>query len=64
LYLTSDALASWILADYEKGEKPWIALDGIRSDQDFEIFVAEERRNQAMRNDDVTLLSMAVTDLR
>jgi len=62
LYLTSDALASWFLADCEKGEKPWIALEGIRADEDFEIFVSEERQRHAMRNDDVTLISLDVTD--
>ena len=62
LYLTSDALANWFLADSESGEKPWLALDGIGSDQEFEIFVSEARQFQAMRNDDVTLLCLEVAD--
>jgi hypothetical protein len=58
LYLASDALACWFLADTERGEKPWVALDGIQSEQDLEIFVSEERQRHAMRNDDVTLISI------
>lgn len=62
IYLASDALACWFLADSERGEKPWVALDGIQSEQDFEIFVSEERQRHAMRNDDVTLLSVELVD--
>jgi hypothetical protein len=61
LYLASDALACWFLADSERGEKPWVALDGIQSEQDFEIFVSEERQRHTMRNDDVTLVSVELT---
>jgi hypothetical protein len=62
LYLASDALASWFLTDCEAGEKPWVALDGIRTDDDFAIFVGETRQTQTMRNDDVTLLSVEIVD--
>lgn len=62
LYLTSDALSNWFLADYERGEKPWVALDGIASDRELEIFVSEARESRAIKNDDVTLVSLAATD--
>ena len=58
----SDALANWFLADSESGEKPWLALDGIGSDRELEIFISEARQFQAMRNDDVTLLCLEVVD--
>jgi|SRR5208337_3458333 len=62
LYLTSDALANWFLAEHENGEKPWIALDRIRTPEGFEMFVSQERQNRAMRNDDVTLISLKIAD--
>lgn len=59
-YLVSDALASWFLADYERGEEPWVALDGISDSQELEILVSEARRDGRMKNDDVTLIAIEI----
>lgn len=59
-YLVSDAMASWFLAGYERGEEPWVALDGISDSQELEILVGEARRESGMKNDDVTLIAIEI----
>lgn len=60
-YLVTDALAQWFLADYERGEKPWIAFDyGISGDAELDLFVTEVRERRSLKNDDVTLVSLEV----
>lgn len=60
-YLATDALAQWFLAETERGEKPWIAFDtGILTDADLQSFVAEYREQKVLKNDDVTLVSIAM----
>lgn len=54
--LASDALAHWFLNEMEAGNRPWNALNALRSHTEFEALVARLRRDQAMRNDDVTLV--------
>ena len=58
-YLATDALACWFLARHEEGNEPWETLDHLLSDSTQEAFVAwmaDERREHRIRNDDITLL--------
>lgn len=57
--LATDALAKWILQQWENGEKPWLALQSMDSDS-FEAFVLDLRARSFMRDDDVTLLIVNV----
>jgi hypothetical protein len=60
-YLMTDALAHWFLQKFESGERPWqtlAALDEARDEGAFAEFISAERASHALRNDDVTLLSV------
>jgi hypothetical protein len=59
-YLVTDALAHWFLADHDRGEKPWVALNGVGTRRDLDRFVAATRAMHAIKNDDVTLLSIVM----
>jgi hypothetical protein len=62
-YLTTDALACWFLARYEEGSEPWETLDHVLVDSPQDRFVtwmADERREHRIRNDDVTLLRICL----
>ena len=57
--LASDALACWILARNDEGQKPWetlLALDSVG----WAAWVEEQRSAGAMRNDDTTLVTISV----
>ncbi len=59
--LASDALACWFLAANAAGERPWetlLALDAPEWDE----WIAQRRRAGAMRNDDTTLVAIAVNE--
>jgi hypothetical protein len=60
-YVMSDALACWFLGSIERGERPWSAIDSFdRADRaGFRRWVAGLRPT-ALKNDDVTLLRIAV----
>jgi hypothetical protein len=57
LFMMTDALAEWFLAGYEAGRMPWRELAGL-SDSGFAEWVAAERRERRLKNDDVTLLTL------
>ena len=57
LLLTTDALAHWFLAGCEAGRMPWRELAGL-SASGFAEWVAAERRERRLKNDDVTLLTL------
>jgi len=59
-YLATDALAQWFLADHDRGEKPWVALNGVATTRDLDVFVSASREARAMKNDDVTLMSIVM----
>jgi hypothetical protein len=62
-FLMTDALAYWFLTGTGSSEKPWRTLyEFIRSDndEDFEAWINEMRHEYKMRNDDVTLLHVAI----
>lgn len=60
-WLMTDALAQWFLAAWETGDRPWSILDTIDSQMAFQHLVSELRDRHAIRNDDSTLMSVAVT---
>jgi hypothetical protein len=60
-YLLTDALACWFLARCEEGNAPWTTLDGIGEAtprESFADWMTGERRDNRIRNDDVTMLRM------
>ncbi len=60
-YLMTDALAHWFLLSHEQGELPWTTLDAVMDHEGmFGDWVGEVRAARRMRNDDVTLLRVAV----
>ena len=60
-YLMTDALAHWFLQSYERGGRPWqtlARLDDGTGGAVFAEFISAERSARALRNDDVTVLSV------
>ncbi len=63
LFLMTDALACWFLAEHERGLSPWTELPGSLSGEGraaFEALIDRLRARKAIRNDDVTLLQLSV----
>jgi hypothetical protein len=61
-FMVTDALGYWALAAAEAGEPPWKALWEMPDDEQFAVFVAEEREAKRLRNDDMTMVTFAVPD--
>jgi hypothetical protein len=61
-FLMTDALACWFFKEHEQGNKPWILLRDLDTQDgvSFEKFVADLRADQQMKNDDVTLLRIDI----
>ena len=57
--LASDALAAWLLQEYESGGKPWETLVSLNTDE-WEVWVQAQRAERSMRNDDTTLIIIEV----
>jgi hypothetical protein len=63
LYLATDALANWMVrAVRSEGEWLWPALDSLRDPMTFRRDIADCRRTGEMKNDDVTLMRVEITD--
>ena len=60
ILLMTDALAQWFLVEAEMGRRPWAALAQITTQEQFRAFVDCLRAGRALRNDDVTLVSVEV----
>ena len=61
--LASDALACWVLKRHRDGEPPWglvRALGAGEAGDDFSDWIARLRAERSLRNDDVTLLRIAL----
>jgi serine/threonine protein phosphatase PrpC len=58
--LATDALAQWFIGASERGEKPWKKMLQYSTQLEFEQSVDSLRQEQAIRNDDVTLLIVRV----
>lgn len=63
-FLATDALAEWFLRQHEAGLKPWQVwepwLHGLEVAAAFAEWVEGLRSSEALRNDDVTLLGIAL----
>ncbi len=59
--LASDALACWFLASNAAGEKPWETLQALNASR-WADWVTEQRDAGAMRNDDTTVVVIAVAE--
>jgi hypothetical protein len=59
-YLVTDALAHWFLSMHDRGGRPWSALDAVSTPGDLDELVASLRASHALKNDDVTLLSVVI----
>jgi hypothetical protein len=60
-YLMTDALASWFLQEYEKGNKPWTIISENTIDRSsFLGWIEQLREEKKMRNDDVTLMILKI----
>jgi hypothetical protein len=62
-YLITDALACWFLREAEAGGKPWEALDAAMVVDDrftFRRWVDDRRSQGRLRNDDCTVLRLAI----
>jgi hypothetical protein len=57
LFLMTDALAEWFLAQHEAGRKPWRELLRLKKEA-FPAWVDSLRRNRRVKNDDMTLLAI------
>jgi glutathione S-transferase len=60
-YLMTDALAAWFLRQHEADSQPWQQIDALDDASAFAGWVDALRRSGALRNDDVTLLRLAVS---
>lgn len=58
IILATDALAAWIFKQKDAGAKPWNHLSNILENYkaDFEKWLNNQRQNNEIKNDDVTLL--------
>jgi hypothetical protein len=63
-YLMTDALAQWFLRAHEDKEEPCDALKSVlasaRPEESFAAWIDELREQGRMRNDDVTLMAVAI----
>jgi len=60
LLLMTDALAQWFLVEAEMGRRPWAALSKVTTPEQFAAYIDCLRAGGALRNDDVTLVSVEV----
>ncbi len=60
LWLATDALAEWCLAEKEAGRGPWKSLEWLLqpagTEERFGLWIERLRREKRLKNDDVTLL--------
>ncbi len=68
LFLMTDALAQWFLQSREERGRPWDTLAALleseRPEEAFVVWVEAQRESQALRNDDVTLLTVEFGPVR
>jgi len=55
-FLATDALAKWFLERHEAGEKPWQELLALQTEEEFAVLTERLRKDQGVRNDDMTLV--------
>jgi Protein phosphatase 2C len=59
-FLVTDALARWFLTAIDRGDKPWARLSDVRTAADLDVLVSSARDARALRNDDVTLMTVVI----
>lgn len=63
LWLMTDALTQWCLAENESGRNPWAEMEfrllSDESHEDFTSWIEELRDTRGLRNDDVTLMAIS-----
>ncbi len=63
LWLMTDALAQWCLAEHEARQAPWATLDRLlapaATDAEFRVWIDGLRDAKHLHNDDVTLLGVS-----
>jgi len=61
-FLMSDALAAWFMQGIRQGQKPWRRLNpALEEPAAFERLVATLRKENEMKNDDVTVVRVTVS---
>jgi hypothetical protein len=58
LWLMTDALACWFLAEHEAGGRPWEELEALADEAAFAARVEAWRESRRLRNDDTTLVGV------
>jgi hypothetical protein len=62
LWLTTDALAQWLLVQHEAGKKNWKTVERVLSEQAtpdaFRTWIEDLRERHGLRNDDITFLAV------
>jgi hypothetical protein len=62
VWMMTDALACWFLAEHEAGRRPWDQFDPLlisaEPDAQFARWIEELRHARRLKNDDVTLLAL------
>lgn len=61
-YLMTDALSCWFMEEHCKGKQPWDKLNILRDKNQFGTFIDEHRNSKVLKNDDVTLVIIEVTN--
>jgi len=61
-YLMTDAVASWFFRAMERGEAPWETVWELDNPRPFRNWVETARRDNLMRNDDVTLYRIQIRE--
>jgi len=63
LYLATDAFAQWMVhANSAHSGQLWPMLAGLGHPEEFRRLVSDERRARGMKNDDVTLMRVEITE--
>jgi hypothetical protein len=64
IILATDAFAEWLLRTAQRGQAPWAQLgDALVSEQHFADFIATLRGAGDLRNDDVAVASVRLSEL-
>jgi serine/threonine protein phosphatase PrpC len=64
IFMATDALACWIQTQVESGQSVWDELVKIRDDHSLTDLVRRLRQEKSIHNDDVTLISLRMTNQR
>lgn len=60
IFLTTDALALWLLEELESDRCSWDKLLNFQTPGEFEVFIDKLRKNKEIRNDDTSLVIIEI----